>query len=298
MKKTIALLGATGKVGSKISEILLKEGHHLKLIAQSEDKLNRFKDMGAEVIQADITDVDVLTKLFRNADSAYVMTPPNFGAISYRAFQRKVGDSIITSIQKSGIRYVVNLSSCGAHMHEGNGLIGGLAEQEVKLNQLNDVNIMHLRPAYFLDNFLLNIPLIKGMGINGSTADSDFAIPMVATADIALVAASHLVNLDYQGKKVHAILGDKNYSFKEVTDIIGKAIGNPDLQYIQFPIEQAKQAMIDQGLSADIANDITGMETSLKTGIMNYQQRNEESTSQTSAEAFINEVFVPVYNSF
>ncbi|MGN7824595.1 NmrA family NAD(P)-binding protein [Chitinophaga sp. 22536] len=297
MKKTIALLGATGKVGSKISEILLKDGFRLKLIAQTDSKLKRFKDMGAEVIPADITDVNALTEAFRNADGAYVMTPPDFGAASYRVFQRKVGDAVIEAVKKSGIKYIVNLSSCGGHMHEGNGLIGGLAEQEVKLNQLNDVNVLHLRPAYFLDNTLLNAQLIKQMGINGTTADADHEIPMVATKDIAVVAAAYLTKLDFAGKSVRAILGQRNYSFKEITGIIGKAIGKPELQYIQFPVEQSMQAMVEQGLSADVAKDITGMENSLKTGVMNYEKRTAENTSPTSAEVFIQEVFLPLYNS-
>lgn len=37
MKRTIVVLGATGKVGGKIADILLNEGHHVKLIARSED---------------------------------------------------------------------------------------------------------------------------------------------------------------------------------------------------------------------------------------------------------------------
>jgi len=297
MKKTIVLLGATGKVGGKISEILLKEGHTLKLIAQTSDKLERFKDMGAEVILADITDVKILTTTFKNADSAYVMTPPDFTAISYRAFQRKAGDAVIKAIQNSGIKYIVNLSSCGAHMHEGNGLITGLAEQEVKLNQLKDVNIIHLRPAYFMDNALLNIQLIREMGINGTTADADHKIPMVATKDIAVIAANHLAKLDFKDKSVQPILGDRNYSFKEFTSILGNSIGKPDLQYVQFPTDQAKQAIISQGLSADVANDIIGIETSLKNGIMNYEQRVAENSSPTSAEAFAKEVFATMYNS-
>ena len=297
MKKTIVVLGATGKVGSKISEILLKEGgHKVILIARTADKLKTFKDMGAEVISADITDVDVLADTFKNADSAYVMTPPSFTATTYRAFQREVGDGIIEAIQKSGIKYIVNLSSCGAHMHESNGLIAGLTELEVKLNQLNDVNVLHLRPAYFIDNVLLNIPLIKGMGINGTTADADYQIPMVATKDIAFIAANHLINQDFKGKSVQPILGDRNYSFKELTSIIGRAIGKPELQYVQFPIEQAKQAMISQGISADIANDITAMESSLKNGIMNYEQRTIANSSPTSVEMFAKEVFAPLYN--
>ena len=296
MKKTIVVLGATGKVGSKISEILLTEGHKVILIARTADKLKSFMDMGAEVFSADITDVDVLADTFKNADSAYVMTPPSFTAINYRAFQRKVGDAIIEAILKSGIKHIVNLSSCGAHMHESNGLIAGLAELEVKLNQLSDVNVLHLRSAYFIDNVLLNIPLIKEMGINGTTADADHQIPMVATKDIALIAANHLVNLDFKDKSVQPILGDRNYTFKELTSIIGSAIGKPELQYVQFPIEQAKQAIISQGISADVANDITAMETSLKNGIMNYEQRTITNSSPTTVEIFAKEVFAPLYN--
>src|ERR1700686_1949684 len=101
MKKVITVLGATGKVGGKISKILLKEGHHLKLIAQTSDKLKKFEDMGAEIIAADIRDADVLTKAFANADSAYVFTPPNFTATNYREFQRQVGDAVIEAIKKS-----------------------------------------------------------------------------------------------------------------------------------------------------------------------------------------------------
>jgi uncharacterized protein YbjT (DUF2867 family) len=296
MKKTIVVLGATGKVGAKISEILLKDGHKVKLIARTADELKKFIDMGAEVVSADITDVEAVAKAFKNADSAYVMTPPLFTADSYREFQRKVGNAIIGAIQKSGIKYIVNLSSNGGHMHESNGLIAGLAEQEVKLNQLKDVNVLHLRPAYFMDNSLLNIRLIKEMGINGTTADPDHMIPMVSTRDIAVVASNHLVNRDFTGKSVRPILGDRNYSFKEFTSILGNSIGKSDLQYIQIPVDQAKRTMIGLGISADVANDITAMETSLKSGIMNYEIRTDENSSQTSAEMFAKEVFAPLYN--
>jgi uncharacterized protein YbjT (DUF2867 family) len=297
MNKTIVVLGATGKVGGKISGILLKEGYNVKLIARTTEKLEHFSKMGAELIAADSTDVDILSEVFRDADGAFVMTPPHFTAESYRDFQRKVGDSVIEAIQRSGIKHIVNLSSAGAHMHEGNGLIAGLAEQEVKLNQMNNVNVLHLRPAYFLDNALLNIPLIKGSGFNGTTADAEHKIPMVATIDIAGIAASHLMKLDFKGKTVQGILGSRNYSFSEITKIIGEAIGKPDLQYIQLPVERSKQVLVSYGISADVANDITAMEISLKNGIMNYEPRTGKNSTATSAETFIKEIFLPIYNS-
>jgi len=297
MKKTIVVLGATGKVGGKIADILLKEGHRVKLISRSEDLEKRFGHTGAELISGDITDVDLLTGAFINAGSAFVLLPPNFTATDYREFQRNVGDAAIEAIKKSGIKYVVNLSSAGAQMHEGNGIIAGLAEQEVKLNQLKGVNVMHLRPAYFLDNALLNIKLIKDMGINGTTADPDHKIPMTATKDVAAVAAGYLTRLDFSGKVVRPILGDREYSFNELTGILGTAIGKPDLQYVQFPTDQSKSGMIRLGLSANVADDIVNMETSLKNGIMNYQQITAENSSPTTAEVFAKEIFAPVYQA-
>jgi len=43
MKKKIVILGATGTVGSKISEILLKDGHQVTLIARHAQKPCRIR---------------------------------------------------------------------------------------------------------------------------------------------------------------------------------------------------------------------------------------------------------------
>ncbi|UZT99036.1 NAD(P)H-binding protein [Chryseobacterium fluminis] len=154
MKNRIVVLGATGTVGSKISEILLNEGHQVKLVTRNPEKLERFRNLGAEIISRDMSDMDTLTNAFRNADSAFVLLPDNVKAENTRAYQRQVTSKLIEAIEKSGIRYIVNMSSLGSHMHEGNGIMGGTGEQEVRLNQLDDVNVLHIRSAYFMENFL------------------------------------------------------------------------------------------------------------------------------------------------
>jgi len=155
----------------------------------------------------------------------------------------------------------------------------------------------HLQAVLKMKKTIVGRRLIKEMGINGATADGDHAIPMVATRDIAAVAAKYLAGQDLKGKNVLPILGERDYSFNELTRIIGKAIGKPDLQYVQFPVEQAKRATVAQGLSSDIADDITQMETSLKNGIMNYEPRMSANSSPTSAESFVDDIFVPLYRS-
>lgn len=297
MKRKIVILGATGTVGSKISENLLNQGHQVIVIARHADKLEKYRSMGAEIIAGDVNDVGTLTNAFKNADSAFIILPDNVKAENTRAYQRQVTGKLIEAIQKSGIKYIVNMSSVGSHMHEGNGMMGGTAEQEVRLNQLNDVNVLHIRSAYFMENFLRTIAVVKKMGINGTAADGDHSIPMVAAKDVAYVAAKHLANLDFEGKSVHAVMGPKNYTYREFTSIIGEAIGIPDLPYVQFPVEQAKQAFLSNGFSEDFVDNLIGMATAIKTGLMNYQKRDDSTTTPTTAEEFAREVYMPIFNN-
>lgn len=296
MKNRIVVLGATGTVGSKISEILLNEGHQVTLITRNPEKLEKFHSLGAEIIAGDISDVDTLTSAFKNADSAFVLLPDNAKAENTRAYQRQVTGKLVDAIENSGIKYIVNMSSLGSHMHEGNGVMGGTGEQEVRLNQLNDVNVLHIRSAYFMENFLRTIPLVKNKGINGTVADGDHAIPMVATKDVAKIAAGHLANLDFKGKTVHAVMGAKDYTYREFTELIGKALGNPGLPYVQVPVEQAKQTFLSNGFSEDFVDNLIEMGIAIKTGFMNYQKRDATTTTPTTAEDFINEVYLPAYN--
>lgn len=297
MKRKIVILGATGTVGSKISEKLLKEGHQVTVIARNPEKLEKFRSMGAEIIAGDINDVEMLTSAFKNADSAFLILPDNVKAKNTRDYQRKVTGNFIQAIEKSGIQYIVNMSSLGSHMHEGNGMMGGTGEQEVRLNQLSGVNIVHMRSAYFMENFLRTIPLVKGQGINGTAADGDHAIPMVATKDVAEIAAQHLANLDFTGKSVHAVMGPRNYTMREFTSIVGDAVGKPDLPYVQIPVEQAKQIFLGNGFTQDFVDNLVGMATAIKDGIFNYQIRDKHSTSSTTAEEFAKEVYAAAYNN-
>jgi len=296
MKKKIVLLGATGTVGSKIAQLLLAEGHEVTLIARHTEKLAQFADMGANIIAGDIHDVQLLTKSFANADSAFVLLPDNPRAENTRAYQRQVTTYLITAIEQSGIKHIVNMSSVGAHMHEGNGMIAGTAEQEVRLNQLAGVNVLHIRSAYFMENFLRTIALVKKMGFNGTVAVADHAIPMVATKDVAGIAAQHLARLDFTGKTVQAVMGPRDYTYSELTSIIGKAIGTPDLPYVQLPVDQARQAFLSNGFTEDFVNNLIEMGTAVKTGFMNYQQRTKDTTTPTTAETFVQEVYLPAYN--
>ncbi len=296
-KKTIVVIGATGKVGAKISAGLIGAGHHVKLIARGEAKLLPFKEQGAEIFAFSMLDIAKLTGVLTGADAVLTMLSSNQQADDFLEDQRRQADAQVAAIRQSGIRYVVNLSSVGAHTIECNGVMHGLAEMEVLLNRIANVNVLHLRPNYFMENTFYTMDLIRHQGINGLPVRGDIAFPMVATSDVAAIAVEKLASLNFQGKTVLPILGPKDYTLQEVTAQLGKVIGKPDLPYIEVSPSDFINGITGSGRSLSFANTYLEAMTATNNGLLNYEKRTPDSTTPTTIEAFAAHTFAPLFNN-
>jgi uncharacterized protein YbjT (DUF2867 family) len=291
-------MGATGNVGGKIADILLKKGEKVRALSRSMDKLKPLKDRGAEAFAGDAADPVFLTRAFTGADAVFVLVPPNMIAADFRTYQNKIGDSIAQAIRSSGVKYVVNLSSIGAELSDGNGPIKGLHDQEQRLNTIENVNILHLRPANFMENLFMNIDLIKGKGIMGGPIRGALKMAMIATRDIAKIAADYLVKRDFYGKSTKELLGQRDLTMEEAAKVIGWKIGKPDLPYVTFSYEDAYNGMVAAGLSGDLSRLYVEMSKGLNDGLFGIGKvrRTPENTTGTSIEEFA-DYFTQVYRS-
>lgn len=292
----ITILGATGKVGSQTVNNLLGKGHTLKLIARHSDKLQQFAGkQGVELHAGDSLNSDFLVGVFKGSDAVMLMIPADMNAENIADYQDKLGIAQIEAIQKTGVKKVLFISSVGGHTEDHTGIVAGLARQEARLKALEGVDVFILRPSYFMENLLANVPMIKNMGINGSSLAADKSFPIIATQDVAKVAGEKLNSLDWSGKTVSPLLGPKNYSMNEVTRVLGAAINKPELTYVQFPYEQAKQAMLQWGLSDSVAQAFVGLSEGINIGRFDTEMRNNDSTTSTTIEEFA-KTFSFVYN--
>src|SRR6185295_13665260 len=230
-KKTIAVMGATGHIGTTLSEILLSKGHEVRALGRDAKKLGALSGKGAKARSVAFTDPVSLAESFAGADAAFVMIPPSYGEADFSGYQDRQTDAIVKALQKAGVRKVVSLSSVGAHQPGGTGPIAGLGRMEKRLNQSGGPDVVHLRPSYFMENHFFGIPVIKGMGVFGSPIKPDLAFSQIATKDIAAKAAELIDRQDFKGSAFLELAGPRELTMTESTAILGKAIGKPDLKY-------------------------------------------------------------------
>ena len=281
----IAITGATGNIGSKITTDILSKGQRVRCIARTADNLKNLAAKGAEIEALSLEDTAALSSALKGVDAIFAMIPPNYQASDFRAFQNAIGTSIAAAVESSKVKFVVNLSSQGAHIPDKTGPIKGLRDQEERLNTMKAVNILHLRPTYFMENLFTNIDMIKEMDIMGSAIRGDMKIPMIATRDIAVYAAERLFKKDFTGITVKDLLGQRDLSMNEAAEIIGKNIGKPGLKYVQFSYADTEKALVDMGFSTDVARLFIEMTKAFNEGLINTP-RTRENTTDTPFEEF------------
>jgi uncharacterized protein YbjT (DUF2867 family) len=288
------ILGASGNTGSIIADYLLSKGKKVRVVGRDAGRLQRFVRKGAQPFTADLSDAAALTKAFSGARAAYLMLPPIFS----REEQEQQSDAIAKAVQDSGLRYAVYLSSYGAQVPEGTGPIAGLHSSEQKLNGVSDLNVLHLRAAYFMENNLAAIGMIHAIGVFGHALLPDLKTPMIATRDVGDYAAQRLLDLDFSGKQTRELLGERDLSMTEATAAIARGIGKPDLRYQQFPYDQMQQALTQMGFSSSKAAGYIEMFQAINAGVVAAREpRSPQNTTPTSFEQFVQDVFVPAYHA-
>lgn len=291
------ITGGAGNISKPLALQLLAAHHQVTVIGRSEANLKDLIDAGAIAAIGSVEDVDFLTKTFTGADAIYTMVPPKFDATNWKTFIATIGANYAKAIKASAVKKVVNLSSIGAHMQEGCGPVSGLFFVEKELNELSDVAVKHLRPGFFYTNFLGNIGMIKNMQIIGANYGEGSLLPLANPADIASAAAEELLSLSFEGHSIRYVISDEKTT-NEVASILGAAIGNPALPWVNFTDEQTYGGMLQAGLPDEVAKNYTEMGAAMRTGEMGkeYNQVTKPAFGKTKLEDFA-KTFALIYNS-
>jgi uncharacterized protein YbjT (DUF2867 family) len=263
----VIVTGSLGHISRPLTEELVAKGHQVVVVSSKADKQHEIEALGATAAIGTLANVDFLTKTFTGADAVYTMVPPNYAAADMMTYCRETGENFAEAIEKSGVKRVVHLSSIGAHMEKGSGLILAHRQVEDILGKLpSNVAITFMRPSGFYYNLLGFIPGIKASGVIVANYGADDMLIWVAPADIAAAVADEL-EIPVTGHKVRYVASDE-LTGNETARILGEAIGKPDLQWILVSDEERTKQLESFGLPPAMAYGLVEMFSAQHTGAL------------------------------
>jgi len=192
------------------------------------------------------------------------------------AFTEKNGNNYAKAIENSGVKRAVFLSSIGAHLEKNSGIIQRYNEIETVLNELSNVSITFMRPTSFFYNLDAYIPMIKSTGNIYSNYGDKSTIPWVSPLYIAAAIAEELT--DASGAKIRYVSSEE-LTGDETAQILGNAIGKPDLKWEFISDDQVLDGLINAGMQPKIAKGLVEMYAALQNGVLGedyYQNRPAE----------------------
>ncbi|MGB3468807.1 MAG: NAD(P)H-binding protein [Cyclobacteriaceae bacterium] len=295
----IILTGSLGRIGKPLAKMLVDNDHTVTVISSSPERSMEIEEIGALPAIGSLQDTDFLSSCFEGADVVYTMVPPaNYfdHELDLVGYFRTLGAGFATAIGKTGVNRVVNMSSIGAHMANGNGILEGTYQVEKTLDALpEEVAVTHIRPTEIYYNLYNSIDLIKGHGIMaGNLAGNDVNV-WVSPEDIASVTVEEIINAS-TGRKVRYVASDE-LTYDEMAGILGNAIGKPDLKWVQISDSQLSESLINVGMQPAIAEKMTEMYAAIHSGLLyeDYRKHTPDELGKVKMKDFARD-FVASYH--
>lgn len=290
----IVVTGSLGNISRVLINKLVANGHQVKVISSRADKAPEIGKLQATPLIGSVEDPGFVKAAFQGSDAVYLMIPPNFATPDYKAFTIRVGQHYANAVRQAGIQYVVNLSSSGSPLG-GTPPLTRYQNLELWLDELQNINVLHLRPGGFYSNFYGAMDMIKHQGIVGHNFPATVNMVMSHPDDIADAAADAFHTLSFKGKAIRYIVSDIRTG-QEVAQLLGAAIGK-ELHWVEFSDGQLLEALVQHGFSPDAAQHyIVDMGIAIREGILqeHYRQNKHEVLGRRDFASFAQE-FAQVY---
>ncbi|KAF0100275.1 MAG: NmrA family protein [Rhodospirillaceae bacterium] len=259
------IMGATGKVGGAALEALKQRGAALRAVARDPA---RAQGAGVEIVRGDASETESLAAAFSGAEAAFVMLVPPYQARDVVAESHVMARSIADAVRTACVPHVVALSSVGAHLGEGNGIVQVLHDFEAALAGAAP-SLVFLRPGEFLENWAGVLPVARDAGVLPSgKPDLDERHEAVSALDVGRVAAD-LMFEPRPGTRIVDLAGPAPCSARDAAAVLSRLLGKP-VTAVPSSRQQSVAALVAAGLGADYAEKLADLDEAINAGRLDF----------------------------
>ncbi|KKC26004.1 NmrA family NAD(P)-binding protein [Sphingomonas sp. SRS2] len=220
----IAVVGATGRIGAKLTENLLTKGHSVKALSRGGPALDALVAKGAEPFLGSFDTGDgELGRFFEDADAAFLMVKTIWEGGDLHGHYPTVALRFFDALRDSPVKLAVSLTGMGSEVSGNTGHFQPFHILDQILNRLRGINLVHLQGGWFMENLFAWIESIAQHDRIGWSLDPNVKTPWIAIQDIADLAAKEFDTPTDRHRSVKQLGID--YTMTEVAAIIGRALG-------------------------------------------------------------------------
>jgi uncharacterized protein YbjT (DUF2867 family) len=236
----IAVIGATGNTGRAAVRELKTLGESPLCVVRNADKAREVLGADAKIAIAELSDRPALQKVLAGIKNVFIVTGHN-----PQSDEQQI--NILEAAKAAGVEVVVKGSGGRAVVTPDSESIVGRGHLKVEeAMKSSGLKWTILRPGLFMQNTLLQAPLIKNESKMVLAFPKDVPIAFIDTRDSGAFGARVVRDPARHAGKTYEYTGVRS-SFGEFANSFSEVLGRP-ITYVQLSLEQAEQGMKSRGM--------------------------------------------------
>jgi uncharacterized protein YbjT (DUF2867 family) len=249
---TSAAGGRQGKTGRHVSEMLLARGIPVRaFVHQIDDRSERLRALGAEIVQGDFLDIRSVQRAVQGASAVYFAYPVQDGLLDATA-------AMALAAREAGISRLVNLVMLQSSPDAPTPRMrqNYLSEQ---VFEWAGIGVVHIRATVFYEN--LGAMVRQSLPAQGAVrlpwGSENTVLPLVAGEDVARVATGLLVRPELTAGTAVRLIGT-TISLKEIIATFARELGR-DVRYEEISDEEWRRDALARGYNTHAVEHLSSL---------------------------------------
>src|SRR6202012_4203221 len=255
MSNRIMVTGATGKIGGAVATQLLDRGIPTRVMVHREDARSaRLRDLGAEVVVADMFDIQQVSAAMEGVNRLYFNPPSHPHALDSAV-------AFAVAARRTGVEAVVALGQWLASPEHPSLMTRHAWLTDKLFELLPDTAHVAVDPGFFADNYMNLMPMAAQLGVLPTPTGAGRNAPP-SNEDIARVAVGALLDPHRHDGRAYRPTGPTLLSGAEIAEAIGEALGRR-VRHLEIPPWMFMKAL-------RVYEDRLGFDKFLQSGLRHY----------------------------
>jgi (4-alkanoyl-5-oxo-2,5-dihydrofuran-3-yl)methyl phosphate reductase len=234
----ILLVGATGKVGSRVAAELAARGTRARALVRDPRAAKAQLDGTVDLIRGDLADVSTIARALEGVEVAYL-------ANGQTDRQVELETNFVAAAEAARLPRLVKVTAPHARP-DGPHVFGRWQSQiEARIAESGIATTL-LRPSMYAANLLGSAGGIRDGKLYSTAADGKLA--WVDPADIAAVAVAAIADPAHAGK-TYDVTGPEAISYDELAERFSRVLGRP-IEHVRIDDDTFRLALTEAGLPA------------------------------------------------